>query len=192
VVKLQVILGSTRPGRAGEEVAKWVYKIAGQRDDVEVELVDIADYELPLLDEPIPPMMRKYTKNHTKKWSEKIEEADAYIFVAAEYNHGIAGGLKNAIDYLNHEWRNKSVGFVSYGSNGGSRAVEHLRGVAGELHLADVREQVLLYLDRDFENYKTFKTAEKHEVQLSKVIDQVVSWAEAMQYVRNGEAVVAY
>ena len=184
MIKIQIILGSTRPGRIGEAVSKWVYKTANQRDDFEVELIDVADFELPLLDEPVPAMMRQYTKAHTKKWSEKIEEADGYIFVAAEYNHSVAGGLKNAIDYLNHEWRDKSVGFVSYGSNGGSRAVEHLRGVAGELHLADVREQLLLYLDRDFENYSAFKPTENHEEQLNKVFDQVVRWAKAMQSVR--------
>jgi NAD(P)H-dependent FMN reductase len=192
MVKLQIILGSTRPGRAGEAVAKWTYKIASERDDVEVELVDVADYELPLLDEPTPPMMRQYTKDHTEKWSDKIGEADGYIFVAAEYNHSVAGGLKNAIDYLNHEWRNKSVGFVSYGSNGGSRAVEHLRGIAGELHLADVREQLLLYLANDFEHFSKFKPTAAHEAQLNKVIDEVVEWAEAMQTVRNKEAVAAY
>jgi NAD(P)H-dependent FMN reductase len=192
MVKLQIILGSTRPGRIGEGVAKWVYKTASKRDDLEIELVDVADYELPLLDEPVPPMMKKYTKEHTKKWSEKIEQADGYIFVAAEYNHSIAGGLKNAVDYLNHEWRDKSVGFVSYGSAGGSRAVEHLRGVAGEMHLADVREQLLLYLDRDFESYSIFKPTENHEVQLNKVLDEVVSWAEAMQHVRNKDAVATY
>jgi NAD(P)H-dependent FMN reductase len=189
MVKLQIILGSTRPGRAGEAVAEWVYKTASERDDLEVELVDVADYELPLLDEPMPPMMRQYTKSHTKEWSKKIDEADGYIFVAAEYNHSVAGGLKNAIDYLKHEWSNKSVGFVSYGSNGGSRAVEHLRGIAGELQMADVREQLLLYLAQDFENYKTFKPVEKHEIQLNNVLDQVTSWAEAMQFVRNDEAV---
>jgi NAD(P)H-dependent FMN reductase len=185
MVKLQVILGSTRPGRAGEAVADWVYEIANQRDDLEVELVDIAEYKLPLLDEPMPPMMRQYTKEHTQKWSEKIDDADGYIFVAAEYNHSVAGGFKNAIDYLNHEWRNKSVGFVSYGSNGGSRAVEHLRGIAGELHLADVREQLLLYLGQDFENFSKFQPAKKHELQLNKVLDQVTDWAEAMQSVRK-------
>jgi NAD(P)H-dependent FMN reductase len=185
MVKLQVILGSTRPGRIGEAVAQWVYETANKRDDFKIELVDVADYELPLLDEPVPPLMQKYSKEHTKKWSDKISEADGYIFVAAEYNHSIAGGLKNAIDYLNHEWRDKSVGFVSYGSAGGARAVEHLRGVAGELHLADVREQLLLYLTSDFENYSTFKRTEAHEEQLNKVLDQVVRWAKAMQTIRK-------
>jgi NAD(P)H-dependent FMN reductase len=188
MVKLQVILGSTRPGRAGEAVAKWVYKEASKRDDLEVEMVDVADYELPLLDEPVPPSIGAPTKEHTKKWAEKIGDADGYIFVAAEYNHSIAGGLKNAIDYLYKEWNNKAAGFVSYGSNGGSRAVEHLRGVAAELQIADVREQLLLNLANDFENYSTFKPTKQHEEKLNKVLDQTVAWAEALQSVRKKAA----
>jgi NAD(P)H-dependent FMN reductase len=192
MVKIQIILGSTRPGRVGEAVAKWVYKIASERDDIEVELIDVAEYELPLLDEPMPPSLDKYSKAHTKKWAEKIAEADGFIFVAAEYNHSIAGGLKNAIDYLYKEWNNKAVGFVSYGSNGGSRAVEHLRGVSAELQMADVREQLLLHLSNDFENFSIFKPTVRHEEKLHKVLDQVAAWAEAMQHMRNKNAVAAY
>jgi NAD(P)H-dependent FMN reductase len=168
MVKLQIILGSTRPGRAGEAVADWVLEQAIKRDDIEVELVDVADYELPLLDEPIPPSIGKYTKAHTKKWAEKIDEADGFIFVAAEYNHSIDG------------------------SNGGSRAVEHLRGVAAEIQIADVREQVLLNLANDFKDYSIFQPTKQHEQKLNKVLDQVVAWAEAMQYVRNTNAVEAF
>jgi NAD(P)H-dependent FMN reductase len=188
MVKVQIILGSTRPGRIGETVAQWVYEIAQERDDIEVELVDVADYGLPLLDEPVPPTLNKYSKAHTKRWADKIREADGYIFVAAEYNHSIAGGLKNAIDYLYKEWNNKSAGFVSYGSNGGSRAVEHLRGVAAEIQIADVREQLLLSLANDFENYSIFRPTEQHVQKLNKVLDQVRNWAEAMQYVRSEDA----
>jgi NAD(P)H-dependent FMN reductase len=112
--------------------------------------------------------------------------------VAAEYNHSIAGGLKNAIDYLYKEWNNKAAGFVSYGSNGGSRAVEHLRGVAAEIQVADVREQVLLNLANDFKDYSIFQPTKQHEQKLNKVLDQVVAWAEAMQYVRNTNAVEAF
>lgn len=185
MVKLQIILGSTRPGRNGEAVAKWVHDIAKQRSDFAVELVDIADYNLPLLDEPVPALMHQYSQEHTKKWAAKIAEADGFIFVTGEYNRSIPGALKNAIDFLNAEWNDKSVGFVSYGSAGGSRAVEHLRGVAGELRMADVREALLLYLDRDFENYSDFKPREQHEAQLNKVFDQAVLWAEALQGVRT-------
>lgn len=183
-MKIHIILGSTRPGRVGEGVAKWVHEVASKRDDVEYELVDIADFNLPLLDEPMPPMMNQYTKDHTKVWSDKIKEADAFVFVTAEYNHSISGALKNAIDYLNLEWRDKAVGFVSYGSAGGSRAVEHLRGVAGELHMADVREALHLFLAGDFESYSTFKPTDSHEQQLGAVLDNVERWAGAMNTLR--------
>ena len=188
MTKIQIILGSTRPGRNGKAVADWVYEIARQRNNIEVELVDVADFDLPLLDEPYPPTMAQYTKDHTKQWAEKIAEADGYIFVAAEYNHSIAGALKNAIDYLYGEWNNKSAGFVSYGSAGGARAVEHLRGVMAELQIADVREQLMFSLMNDFESFSVFRPNEFHEQQLNKVLDQVVSWAEALKSVRVGLA----
>ena len=184
MTKIQIILGSTRPGRVGDGVAKWVHETASKRSDVEFELVDLADYNLPLLDEPVPPMMHQYSKDHTKKWSEKIGEADGYIFVTGEYNRSIPGAFKNAVDYLNWEWKDKSIGFVSYGSAGGSRAVEHWRGVAGELHMADVREVLHLYLATEFEGWSIFKPTEAHEQQLNKVIDEVAAWAGALKPLR--------
>ena len=99
-LRLAIILGSTRPGRIGEAVAKWVYEIAKKRSDAEMEYVDIKDFNLPLLDEPIPPSRGQYGKEHTKKWADKIDSFDAFVFVTAEYNHGIPGALKNAIDFL--------------------------------------------------------------------------------------------
>lgn len=183
-MKIQIILGSTRPGRIGEAVAQWALKSAAEHSDVDFELVDVADYNLPLLDEPVPPMMQNYSKDHTKKWSSKIKEADGYIFVTAEYNHNVPGNFKNAVDFLNHEWADKAIGFVSYGSNGGGRATEGWRLTAAELHMADVREQLLLYLDRDFENYSTFIPTDAHKIQLNKVIDEVVRWAGALKTVR--------
>jgi len=185
MVKLQVIVGSTRPNRAGKGVAVWVYEAAKERTDIEVELVDIADFDLPLLDEPMPPSLHQYTKEHTKRWAAKIDEADGYIFVTGEYNHSVPGALKNAIDFLYKEWNNKAAGFVSYGSNGGSRAVEHLRGIMGEVQIADVREQLLLSLASDFESYHTFQPTETHESKLNTVIDQIESWAEALKAVRK-------
>ena len=109
--------------------------------------------------------------------------------MTAEYNHSVPGALKNAIDYLNHEWRDKAVGFVSYGSGGGIRAVEHLRGIAGELHMADVREQLQLYLATDFESWSIFQPTETHEDQLHKVIDEVAAWSGALKPLRVTDAV---
>jgi len=185
MTKIGIILGSTRPGRNGEAVANWVYNIAKKREDAEFEVVDIKDYDLPLLDEPYPAMMQQYTKDHTKKWSEKIKEFDGFIFVTAEYNHSIPGALKNAIDYLNVEWINKAVGFVSYGSAGGVRAVEHLRGVAAELQMADVRAQVMLSLFTDFVNMSKFKPDTRHESSLNDVLNQVTAWSNALKSLRK-------
>ena len=137
MIRIAIIIGSTRPGRKGEAVAKWVYEIAQKRSDAEFELVDIKDFNLPLLDEPMSPMMGQYTHQHTKTWSAKIASFDAYVFVTPEYNHGTSGALKNAIDFLCNEWNNKAAGFVSYGGAGGARAVEQLRLVMAEVQIAD-------------------------------------------------------
>jgi NAD(P)H-dependent FMN reductase len=127
MVKIGIVVGSTRPGRKALDVAKWAYEILKPRRDAEFEVVDIADYQLPLLDEPVPPSMGQYSKDHTKKWAAKIGTLDGFIFVTPEYNHGTSGALKNAIDFLFREWNNKSAGFIGYGSAGGSRAIESLR-----------------------------------------------------------------
>ncbi len=185
MMKIAIILGSTRPGRIGESVAKWVFDLAKERKDAEFEIVDVLDYNLPLYDEPYPAMMQNYTKEHTKKWSQKIAEFDGYIFVTAEYNHSVPGALKNAIDYLNVEWQNKSAGFVSYGSAGGSRAVEHLRVIAAELHMADVRAQVMLSLFTDFVNMNEFKPDPRHIDEVHTMLDQVIAWASALKPLRN-------
>ncbi len=127
MTRIAIILGSTRPGRNGEAVAHWAHAHAAKRADATYELVDLAEQNLPLLDEPVPPSMGKYTKPHTKNWAAKIATYDGFVFVTAEYNHGIPGALKNAIDFIYGEWNNKAAAFVSYGSAGGTRAVEQLR-----------------------------------------------------------------
>ena len=185
MVRLGIIIGSTRPGRKAEDVGRWVYEIARQRNDAQVELVDIQDYKLPLLDEPVPPSMGQYSKDHTRVWAAKIDSFDAFVFVTPEYNHGTSAALKNAIDYLYKEWNNKAAGIVSYGSIGGARAAEHLRLVMGELMIADVRAQVMLSLFTDFENFATFKPAQHHEKSVTTMLDQVIAWGAAMQNVRR-------
>jgi NAD(P)H-dependent FMN reductase len=185
MTRIAIILGSTRPGRKAEAVAKWVFEIAGRREDARFELVDIADYNLPLLDEPVPPSQGKYTKEHTKRWSAKITEFDGYVFVTPEYNHAPSGALKNALDFLYAEWNNKAAGFVSYGSAGGTRAVEQLRLIMAELQIADVRAQTILSLSDDFENFTTFKPGPRKEKSVTVMLDQVVAWAEAMRPLRT-------
>jgi NAD(P)H-dependent FMN reductase len=185
MIKLAIIIGSTRPGRKADAVANWVYEIAKKRSDASFELVDLETYNLPLLDEPVPPSMGQYSKPHTKAWAEKIDSFDGYVFVTPEYNHGIPGALKNAIDFLYREWNNKAAGFVSYGSAGGARSVEALRLVAAELQVATVRAQVMLSLATDFENYRTFKPAPHHEKKVETMLDQVVAWAGALKTLRT-------
>jgi NAD(P)H-dependent FMN reductase len=188
MVKIAVIVGSTRPGRKAEDVARWVMEIARLRSDAIYELVDIQDFNLPLLDEPVPPSMGQYSKPHTLKWAAKIDEYDGFVFVTPEYNHGTSAALKNAIDFLYKEWNNKAAGFVGYGSAGGARAVEQLRLVMGELQVADVRAQVMLSLFTDFENFSTFKPAAHQEPAVTAMLDQVVSWSTALQTVRKKPA----
>lgn len=143
-MKIAIIIGSTRPGRVGKKVAKWYLEQVSAIKAAEFEIVDINDQNLPLLDEPIPPAAGKYQNDHTKKWSEVISSYDAYVWVTAEYNHGVPGALKNAIDYLYNEWVKKPVAIVSYGSAGGVRAAEHLRQIAGELQMADIRPTIMI------------------------------------------------
>ena len=185
MLKVGIITGSTRPNRKSLDVARWVLEIAQRRGDAEYELVDIKDFELPLLDEPVPPSMGQYQQPHTKRWAAKVASLDAFVFVSPEYNHGIPAALKNAIDFLFKEWNNKAVGFISYGSAGGTRAVEHLRLIAGELMMADVRAQVTLSLATDFENWTKFLPNERHEQALSTVLDQVVQWSGALAHLRT-------
>ena len=185
MLKVGIIAGSTRPGRKAAAVAKWVHDILKSRQDAEFEVVDIEDYKLPLLDEPVPPSRHQYTKAHTKAWSEKIDSLDAFIFVTPEYNHATSGALKNAIDFLFHEWNNKAAGFVSYGGSGGVRAVENLRLVMGEIKVADVRAQVALSLHTDFENFTTFKPQEKHDKSVHAMADEVIAWGGPLKSLRD-------
>jgi NAD(P)H-dependent FMN reductase len=185
MTKIAIITGTTRPGRANLAVAQWVLEQAAQRPDAEFELVDIAQWNLPLLDEAMPAGFQQYANPHTQSWAAKIAEFDGYIFVTPEYNHSISGSLKNAIDYLSVEWNNKAAGFVSYGSMGGARAVEHLRGIASELQLAHVRNQVMFSLFTDFENFSEFKPTDQSASALDPMLDQLLPWTRAMQSLRE-------
>ncbi|NMO56141.1 NAD(P)H-dependent oxidoreductase [Actinoplanes sp. TBRC 11911] len=180
-----IILGSTRPGRVGVQVGAWVHEIASRRADAEFELIDLLDHDLPHMDEPIPPAMDQYSQPHTLAWAEKIAPFDGFIIVTPEYNHMPPGGLTDALDYLNKEWNNKAVGFVSYGVWGGSNAVGHLRSLVGQLQLADVKAQLTLYLDKDFENFSVFQPTPRHERDLTTVLEQTVTWSNALAPLRQ-------
>lgn len=142
---LQVLLASTRPGRVGEPVARWFDELARSDDSFEVELVDLAEVDLPLLDEPNHPRLREYTKEHTLRWSAIVDRADAFVFVTPEYNYGINAALKNALDFVYHEWRHKPVGFVSYGGvSGGLRAAQMTKQVISSLGMYPVVSAVTI------------------------------------------------
>ena len=185
MLNVGIILGSTRPNRNGEAVANWVLdKVQGRRD-ARYELVDLKDFDLPLLDEPIPPSQGKYSQPHTRRWAEKVASFDAFVFVTPEYNHATSGALKNALDFLYREWNNKAAGFVSYGSAGGARAVENLRLIMAELQIADVRAQVMFSLATDFRNYSEFTPDPRHDGELDTMLKQLVAWGDAMRAVRD-------
>ncbi|MEV4582932.1 NAD(P)H-dependent oxidoreductase [Nonomuraea jabiensis] len=185
MIKIAIIIGSTRPGRNGEAVAQWVGDLAAKRGDAEFELVDLKDFDLPLLDEVMPASTGRYDLPRTRAWAAKIDSFDAYVFVTPEYNHSTSGALKNALDFLYAEWNNKAAGFVSYGVNGGTRAVEHLRLMMGELQIADVRAQVTLSLLTDFENYSVFRPAAQQENAVDTMLDQVIAWGQALRPLRE-------
>jgi NAD(P)H-dependent FMN reductase len=185
MLKVGIIVGSTRPGRKAEAVARWVHGIARKRADADFEVVDVQDFNLPLLDEPVPPSLGQYSKPHTKAWAAKVGSFDAFVFVTPEYNHGTSGALKNAIDFLFAEWNNKAAGFVGYGSAGGVRAVEQLRLVLAEVQVATVRNQVQLSLFTDFENFTTFKPDPRHEKSVNAMLDQLLAWGGALKPLRT-------
>ncbi len=177
-LNIGIILGSTREGRLSPQVGEWVKQIADARGDANYEIVDIADYKLPLLGEA------DATEQATA-WNTKLASLDGFVFIVQEYNHSISASLKNALDYAREAWNNKAAGIVSYGSVGGARAAEHLRGILGELSVADVRVHPALSLFTDFENGTTFKPADLHLTNLNGMLDQVLSWSGALKTVRS-------
>ncbi len=186
MTKIAIITGSTRPGRINFGLAEWVFERAVERGDADYELVDIADFNLPVLDEPAPAAMAQYTQEHTKAWSAKIAEFDGFIFVTGEYNHSVPPALANAISFLNVEWANKAAGIVGYGSAMGVRAAEHLRGILSELQVAHVQKQGMFSLFTDFENFSTFKPTELQAASVEPMFEQLLVWTKAMEQVRSG------
>ena len=181
MIDIAIVAGSTRPGRRALQIAHWVRDLAGGRGDAGFEVVDLADYELPHLDEPRPPAMGGYVHLHTRRWASTVDRYDGYVFVTPEYNRSMPGVLKNAIDFLGAEWEDKAAGFVGYGADGGTRAVEQLRLVVGGLGMADVKSQVALSLFADFDEAARFTPRPHQEARVAAMLDQVVSWGAALR-----------
>jgi NAD(P)H-dependent FMN reductase len=178
MLNIGIIIGSTREGRVGPQVANWIFEQSKKIENATFEVVDIKSFNLPFLGES------KDTTN-IKKWSEKIATFDAFVFVVSEYNHSIGAALKNAIDLLRDEWVNKAAGIVSYGSLGGARATEHLRCILGELQIADVRSHTALSMFTDFENWSVFKPNPMHLKNLNAMFSQVILWGTQLKALRK-------
>jgi NAD(P)H-dependent FMN reductase len=185
-LKLMVVLASTRPARAGEPIANWVLEAARRRDEMDVAFVDLKELALPLLDEPEHPRLRRYVHDHTKQWSEKVEAADAFIFVMPEYNHGYTAPLKNAIDYLHHEWVGKPVGFASYGGiAAGTRAVQLLKPVLTCLGMSPLTTAVAVPMVAKHIEDGTFRPTPELEDALDLMLDELLpKYARTMRPLR--------
>ncbi|MGJ9404364.1 NADPH-dependent FMN reductase [Arthrobacter sp. KK5.5] len=184
--RIAVVTGSTRPNRVNLGVAEWVLAQARQRGDAVYELVDIADFKLPLLDEAYPAAYQNYEKDHTIAFAAKIAEFDGYVFVTPEYNHSVSPALANALSFVNAEFNNKAAGIVAYGSAFGARSVEHLRHVLSELQVAHVQKAGMFSLFADFEEFATFKPTDQQAESLAPVLDQLVPWTKSFAGVRAG------
>jgi NAD(P)H-dependent FMN reductase len=183
VPHIQIVVGSIREGRVGEPIAQWFAGHAAQRTDLTTELVDLREWDLPFLTQPVPPM-RGYRDEITQRWAAKVAEADGYVFVTPEYNHGYPASLKNAIDHIYYEWVRKPVSFVSYGGpGGGARAVQQLRQVVVELQMAPLRQQVLVHRFWEHLGEQGFVGA-AYEAEATALLDELAWWAGALKAAR--------
>ncbi|GLX54567.1 FMN reductase [Streptomyces hygroscopicus subsp. hygroscopicus] len=175
MTRIGILVGSTRPGRKADQVARWVHERATRRSDAEFEVVDLLDHPLPHLDEPLPALAGRYQHEHTRAWADTIARFGGFVMITPEYNASIPGVLKNAIDYLHAEWTHKAVGFVSYGTRGGTGAARQLRTLCELLQMAVVTPQVQLSLHNDFEEHATLRPGAHHIGALDTLLDHVVA-----------------
>ncbi|MGB5952013.1 MAG: NAD(P)H-dependent oxidoreductase [Ornithinimicrobium sp.] len=183
-LKIAVIIASSRPQRVGPTVAQWFMDHTTSRTDATYDLIDLADQNLPNLDEGTPAAAQDYTQEHTKAWSATIAAYDGYVFVTPEYNRGMPGQLKNALDFLYVEWNDKAAGLVCYGSSGGLRAAEALKQVLSELQIATVRAQVSVSIFDDMEDFSTMTPRPFQDGNIETMLDQLERWAGAFKPLR--------
>ncbi|MCV7194186.1 NADPH-dependent FMN reductase [Mycolicibacterium brumae] len=177
-MRIGIIIGSIRDGRLGAGVAEWVAAQAASRDEAEFVVIDLKSFEVPLLTTAVIPATanRQYESPQVRRWSEAIDGCDAFVFVTPEYNHGVPGAFKNAIDSLASEWQGKAVAFVSYGADGGVRAVEQWRQIVVNFYMVDVRAQLALSLFTDFAD-GGFAPQERRVKELDNVLNQLITMA---------------
>jgi NAD(P)H-dependent FMN reductase len=181
-VKLMIIIASTRPGRVGLPVGQWFTGRVEERGGFDIDLVDLAEIGLPFMDEPNHPRLGQYTKQHTKDWSARVDAAEAFVFVMPEYNYGFNAPLKNAIDYLLHEWQYKPVGFVTYGGiAGGTRALQLIKPVLSSLKLTPVTEAVNIPFVAQYINEEDrFVPNDSVERAVPTMLKELRRWAETL------------
>jgi NAD(P)H-dependent FMN reductase len=185
MLTLEIIIGSTRPGRVGKPVADWFDAVARRHGGFEVELLDLAEIALPFLDEPHHPAQQKYTKQHTKDWAATIARGDAYVLVTSEYNHGYPAALKNALDFVYREWNGKPVGFVSYGGiSGGTRSVQQLRQITSALQLYSVPAVVHIPFAARHMQDGAFVADEALEKSATALLGELQLWGARMKSFR--------
>lgn len=181
--RLMIIIASTRPGRVGLPVGQWFAGLAEAQGDFDVQVVDLAELNLPFMDEPNHPRLRAYTQQHTKAWSAMVDAADAIVLVTPEYNHGYAAPLKNAIDYLMHEWMYKPVGLVSYGGiSGGLRAVQMLKPTLSVLKMIPLPEAVAISnVSGHFTEQGEFQATDAMDDAAGGMLSALRSWVETLR-----------
>ncbi|MZD06381.1 NADPH-dependent FMN reductase [Streptomyces sp. SID5785] len=188
MIRIGVVLGSTRPGRVGAQVAEWVHGIAARRADAAFTLVDLAAFRLPHFDQPVPPALGGTVGPEAQEWARTVGGLDGFVFVIPEYNHQLPGVMKDALDFVFAEWSDKAAGIVGYGVAGGTGSAAQLRQMCGPLGLADVPPQVGLHLALDFEDFRVFTPRESSARALDGLLDRVVEWTGALAAVRAGRA----
>lgn len=185
-MRLNIIIASTRPGRVGPAVARWFHDVATAEGSFEVRLVDLADFDLPVYDEPHHPRLGKYEQGHTRRWSESVASADAYVLVTPEYNHGPTPALVNALNYVYTEWNYKPAAFVSYGGvSGGIRAVQLVKPILLTLKLVPILEQVMVPMVAQHVQDGVFQPKEPHLESARVLLPELKRWAEALKPLRR-------
>ena len=186
--KIGIIVGSTRQGRFADHPAKWINAIAGAREEIEVELLDLRDYPMPFFDEATSPAYAEPKNEVAQRWGKKVAALDGFIIVAAEYNRGPTAVLKNALDYAYKEWNRKPVAFVAYGGVGGARSVEQLRLNCVELQMAPIRAAVHIQIPVYLAVLKEGKKLEEFDVlqqNAKDMLDQFIWWTNALKAARD-------
>ncbi len=185
-LKLQTIICSTRPGRIGPSVARWFNGFASEQGSFTSELIDLADFNLPVFDEPNHPAMQQYEHEHTKTWSASVAQADAYVFVIPEYNFSPPPSLVNALNYLYKEWNYKPCGFVSYGGvSGGLRSAQSAKQLITTLKMMPMVEGVMVQMPWELlDEQQNFVAAEVHELSGTAMLEEMAKWAQALKAMR--------